>query len=408
MSTIVNAVDEDRLVSLTQQLIRIDSQYYGEGARHSEITAFLKDLCGSLGFEVHCAEPEEGFPLVVARLRGKIGKPVLAFMGHYNTVPIYDRSKWSFDPLGAEIRNGRIWGRGSADMKQAIAAMIEASRAIMESGTDLKGDLLLVFFAGEGKHYPALEYMVGPGRSYAGADWYIDADGRSGLGLIRGGSMGSIELRIRGSTGHIAYFRDDGTKPVNAISKMVRLLSRIEQIDDWMTYKTHPLFDRPWRYSNKPIFEIFKISGGTKPSSVPEDCVAGVDFRLLPSQTVERFLDELRSLIEKCRSEDPELEQVEVRTLRFEDYLDHWPDPRLIDEHPVVKSVVEVATPILGCKPEFHAINFDRPPLWKVGEVIQFGMLGRANAHSYDESTTIDGLTKTTKIFATLIERLLR
>ena len=252
MTNAMDAVKEQRVISLTQQLVRINSEYSEEGVHeHYKITNFLKDHYESLGMEVHYAEPEKGFPVVVARLRGKIGKPVLAFIGHYNTVLIGDRSEWSVDPLGGEIKDGRICGRGSGDMKNAIAATIEATTAVMESGTDLKGDLLHVWFAGEGHHHSALEYMAGAGRVYAGAEWYVDTDGDANIAKVAG-SMVWLQLRTRGRTGHTGLFLGDGSKPVNAISKMVRLLSRIEQVDQWMTYRTHPLFGKPWRYSTKP------------------------------------------------------------------------------------------------------------------------------------------------------------
>jgi len=400
----VSAVNEQRVVSLAQQLVRINSEYSEEGVRnHYEITNFLKGLYESLGMEVHYAEPEKGFPLVVARLRGKVGKPILGIIGHYNTVLIGDRSKWTVDPLGAEIRDGRIWGRGSGDMKKTIAATIEATRAVMASKTELKGDLVHVWFAGEGHHDSALEHMAGAGRAYAGADWYID-EGDANIGKVAG-SLVWIQLRVKGLTGHTAMYRGDGRKPINAISKMVRLLSRIEQVDDWMTYKTHPLFGKPRRYSTKPIVEIGRISGGIKVNQVPEECTAEVDFRLLPGQTAEKLFDELRSLIEKVRAEDEEFEPVEVKPVHIISSRP-W---ELTDDHPVVKAIREVATPILGSRPQWRGLVFgSRPPLWEFAEVIHFGVPGGADAHAPNESQTIDGLVKGTKVFAALIDKLLR
>jgi succinyl-diaminopimelate desuccinylase len=404
MTNAVSAVNEQRVVSLTQQLVHINSEYSEDGVReHYKITRFLKGLYESVGMEVHYAEPEKGFPIVVARLRGKTGKPVLGFIGHYNTVLVGDRSKWSVDPLGGEVKDGRIWGRGSGDMKRSIAATIEATRAVMESRTELKGDLLHIWFAGEGHHSSALEYMAGAGRAYAGADWYVDTDSDANIGKVAS-SMVWLQLRSRGLTGHTGLFRGDGGKPVNAVSKMVRLLCRIEQVDDWMTYKTHPLFGKPWRYSTKPIVEIGRISGGVKVNQIPEVCIAEVDFRLLPGQTVERFLNELRSLIEKVRGEDSEFEPVDIKPIQI-DSSRPW---ELTEEHPVVKVIHEIAPSILGRKPEFRGLGFgSRPSLWEFAEVIHFGVPGGANAHAPDESTSIDGLIKGTKVYAAMIKSLL-
>jgi len=151
--------------------------------------------------------------------------------------------------------------------------------------------------------------------------------------------------------------------------------------------------------------EIGRISGGVKVNQVPEVCTAEVDFRLLPGQRVESFLEELRSLIEKIQVEDKEFEHVEIKPIQI-DSSRPW---ELTEDHPVVKAIHEAATPILGRKPEFRGLGFgSRPPLWEIGEVIHFGIPGGANAHAPDESTSIDGLCKGARVYAALIERLLQ
>lgn len=400
------AVNEKRLITLTQQLVRINSEFSeGTVRNHYEIAGFLRDHSESIGLEVHYAEPEAGYPIVMAKLRGSVGKPVLAFIGHYNTHPIGDRAKWTVEPLGGEVRDGYIWGRGAGDMKKNIAAAIEATLAVRESGVELRGDVIHIWFAGEGHHDSALEYMAGEGREFAPVDWYLDVDWSEGGIAKVPGSWVWLEIRTQGLVGHSALLRGDGRKPINAISKMAHLICKIEDVDNWMSYEPHYLFGGPWRYSSKPIVEVNTIKGGAKVNEVADECHAMVDFRLLPGQCPETLLEELRGLIDRLRAEDEEFMPVDVQVSK----TCHSRPWELTDDHPVVRAIREAAGPILGREPEWQGIVYgSRPPLWQVGEVIHFGLAGGRNYHAEDESTCVDALIKGARVYAGVIEKLVR
>lgn len=398
------APNRDRLVALTQRLVRINSEFSeGEVRNHEEMAAFLSDKSGQIGLEVHCAEPEAGYPIVMARLRGADQAPVLAFIGHYNTHPIGDPAKWDFDPLGGRVEDGCIWGRGAADMKKGIAAAIEATQVVMEADVGLRGDIVHIWFAGEGHHDPALEYMAGEGRRFAPADWYLDLDGPEGKIAKVGGPWVWLRLRTRGLAGHSGLFRGDGRRPVNAITKMVHLLSEIEEVDSWMSFEPHQLFGEPWRYSDKPIVEVGKIAGGKKVNEVPRECEAMVDFRLLPGQSPQTLLKELQVLVAELQARDRELE-VEVGVFKTT-YSDC---PELTDDHPVVRAIREAAMPVLGHEPEWRGLIYgSRPALWEVADVIHYGVAGGRNLHAENECTGIDELVDGCHVYARLIEQLL-
>ncbi len=398
-------VNEDRLLSLTSKLVQINSEYAeGVVCNHREIADFLQEYSEKIGLQVHTAEPEPGYPIVMSKLPGSTGKPVLAFIGHYNTHPIGDYRRWSVDPLGGKIEDGYIWGRGVADMKKNLAAAIEATHTIMEAGIPLQGDVVHIWFAGEGHHDSALEYMAGRGREFAPADWYIDMDWAEGTIAKIGGPWVWLKLCTHGLNGHSAIFRGDERKPVNAISKMARLITEMEQVDQWMSYQPHELFDESWRYSTKPIVEVNTIDGGTKVNEVPDQCEVMVDFRLLPGQSPQQLQNELNALIERLRADDPEFMPVDVEVFKTT-YSRPW---ELTDEHPVVKVIHKVATTITDRKPPWTGLLYgSRPPLWEVAEVIHYGVAGGRDYHGYDESTRIKDLVKGSAIYAGMISHLL-
>ena len=82
-------------------------------------------------------------PDLIARIKGTGGGKSLILNGHIDTVPVGDLSKWKHDPFGAEIENGRMYGRGTTDMKGGIATMIFAVEALQKLGIKLAGDLML-------------------------------------------------------------------------------------------------------------------------------------------------------------------------------------------------------------------------------------------------------------------------
>ena len=131
-ANITAAVDADRLGALTLDLVRIRS-YTGDTR---EVAAAYARCLEGIGLEVELLHQFPQSPCVVARLRGTGSGPTLEFNGHLDTVPVPHPEPY--------IGDGRVYGRGSADMKGGLAAMAEAARAIKESGTRLKGDLLLV------------------------------------------------------------------------------------------------------------------------------------------------------------------------------------------------------------------------------------------------------------------------
>jgi acetylornithine deacetylase/succinyl-diaminopimelate desuccinylase-like protein len=127
---LLGRVDAERLQQTTLDLVRIRS-YTGDTR---EVAALYARHLEQIGLEVEVIREYPNAPSVVARLRGS--GPTLEFNGHLDTVPV--------DHPVPCVKDGRIYGRGSADMKGGLAAMAEAARVLVESGARFKGDLLLV------------------------------------------------------------------------------------------------------------------------------------------------------------------------------------------------------------------------------------------------------------------------
>src|SRR5690606_7235983 len=127
-------VDEEAVVALTRDLVRLRT-VNEDGAREAPAAQLVAETMRSFGWEPLITEVAPGRPNVVAVVEGGGGPGrTLAFEGHTDVVTEGDPGGWSVDPYGGEIRDGRLYGRGSADMKSGVAAMLHGVRALQLAG----------------------------------------------------------------------------------------------------------------------------------------------------------------------------------------------------------------------------------------------------------------------------------
>src|SRR4051812_43022235 len=114
----------------------------------------VADLLAPTGAQVELVETFPGRPSVGARLAGRPGGPRVVLNGHMDTVPVGDPASWSVDPHGAEIRDGRLYGRGACDMKAGLTAQIAVAHALADRMPEAAGELVLHFAVGEERAEP--------------------------------------------------------------------------------------------------------------------------------------------------------------------------------------------------------------------------------------------------------------
>ena len=156
--TLVQKIDDsrERAVAFLQQMIAIPSVTGDE----AKIQKFLADYMTKIGLDVDMWETDwgelkkhpayrpvdrgyEGRPNIVATLKGSGGGRSLLLNGHTDVIPVGGGEGWSDDPWSATIKNGRIYGRGSADMKSGVASHIMAVECLLAAGLKPKGDVYI-------------------------------------------------------------------------------------------------------------------------------------------------------------------------------------------------------------------------------------------------------------------------
>jgi succinyl-diaminopimelate desuccinylase len=322
------------------------------------------------------------------------GKPALSTYAHMDTVPV--DGTWSVDPFGGEVRDGMVYGRGTADMKGAMASLILALETIAETGMETVFDLHCLFCCDE-------EVGIAPGIKYLAREGYIKGD----LLWLEGGgqfpftmkAMAGIllaEVTTIGKCGHSGM----GMAGVNAIEGMVPVLRELTNLkqEEERRESMYPGIPQPGGDSDRmrPRFNLNMIEGGVKANIIPDVCRLTIDRRYLPDEDYETVAARIREAVERGREESCALDiQLEMHRL-FQ--------PIVIDEKsPGNLRARRALTRIYGWPPEDWVVagisaSTDMGEVWEYlpdVDIVGMGAVGPSTimkAHAEDECVAVADL----------------
>ena len=381
------AVDADEVVAFARALIAAPSE--NPGGTEDDAAAAAVDLLRGLGAEPEVIRSPEGRPSVVATLGTGEG-PSLAWNGHLDVVPAGSLDTWSHPPFEGHEAEGRLVGRGAADMKGPIGAALAAAAALRRADVDLAGSLVFHLAADEelaGIHGTKVLHELGLLRQ----DWCVcgePSELRGGLAQ-RGGAW--ITATAHGRAAH-------GSQPhlgVSAITSMARFVLRLpEALPDL----EHPLVGRP-------TVNAALISGGSAPNVVADRCEVDIDRRLIPGERdPEAVLEPFRSLATRIAEEHPDSD-VRVQIREWTDAAEAPNTGPLVDAvHQAIAAetgVDAVDAGFTGITDARYYINDARIP------TVILGPGSLADAHTANESIDIDELVIGARVYARIFATLL-
>ena len=382
------------LVLLLRDLIREKS--VNPPGNVSGVAEILRHHLSSIGMDVSLHTSAPGMVNVQAVLKGPSGKPRFLFNGHTDVVTEGDHSKWTVDPFEGVVKDGRIYGRGAADMKGGLAAITTSLRGLVESGMKLNGDVIFQAVADEEvDSIFGTKYMIKNG--LAQADMGIVAEGSvfGGRIAVRQAVRGNCWLKL--TTHGKAAHASNPSNGVNAVISMSKLLLALQKTQ--FEYMPHKLLPPP------TISPGTVIRGGSKTNIIPEQCEAEVDVRLVPGMTQESVVNKITQTIDTMRAEDPNFSaSVEV--------FAYAPAAQIDESSKVLGAAREATKAVVGYEPKLTAgygtndaaylINYAGVPT-----VCGFGPgdneTGRE--HGPDENVSIDDLVSFSKIYALTLMR---
>lgn len=388
---------EEQVISLCQKLIQQKS-YSGE---ESGVVGVLSENMKQMGFDEVTVDK---YGNIIGCIKGnRPGKKVL-FDGHIDTVPVTEEAEWLYPPFAAEIHDGKIYGRGTSDMKGAVAAMTcAASNYAKDTGKDFAGE---IYVAGV-VHEECFEGVAAREISKNVRPDYVVIGEASQLNL-KIGQRGRAEIVIEtfGKPCHSA----NPEKGINAVYKMAKVIEAIRTL----VPTHHPVL-------GDGILELTDIKSAPYPgaSVVPESCRATYDRRLLVGETKESVLEPINGLLEKLMAEDPELKvkasyavgRERCHTgneIEGERFFPGW----LYDKDDDFVQAVYTKLTGKGFTPEITQYNFCTNGSHYAGEakIKTFGLgPSRENlAHTLNEYVEIEQLTKVTECYYGVMEALLK
>jgi len=341
---------EGALLERLRAIIRVDN-CIPPGRNYDTLVDLLEPQFQGYGFATErVVIPEELWRAIPLPLEGervnlvatkKSGKPPLTIYAHMDTVPIEEG--WDYDPFGAELHDGRVYGRGVADMKGTIASLLTAAEIMQELGLEPVWDLTACLCTDE-------EIGVYPGVWHLAKHGYVTAPVLCMEGsqdpVLRLGSNGAVDVTItvKGRSCHSGA----NYLGVNAIEEMVPIMVELLALKQVVEARRSalPLAPAPGAPDHlRPMFNLDIINAGVKSNIVPATCTLVVNRRFIPEERYEDVEREIREAVERGAEKSRALE-VDVQ------FMKAYPAYRQSPDHPLAHKLVHIMKQLHGYKDE--------------------------------------------------------
>jgi acetylornithine deacetylase/succinyl-diaminopimelate desuccinylase family protein len=388
-AAVLAAIDPEEVIAFHRGLVRIPSINPPGDCR--EAISYVEKPLREAGFATRIVSNDETKPNVIVTYGREEGK-VLAVNAHVDVVPIGERAAWRHDPFGAELVDGRIYGRGAGDDKASVTAQVLAALAVQRSGIPLAGQLVVNEVSDEetagvaGAQFIMDEQFFTP-------DWVIV--GEQTLNRVCVGEKGSAPTRltVHGRTAHGAL-PWEGANAIEAMAEIIVALRR----EYWPKLKdrTHPFF-------HPSSASVNMITGGVKENVVPDKASIYIDRRLVPGEDPESVRQEILAIAREAIAgfDGVTVELGEIR----------WGGPATdvgID-HPLVKAMLGANERLgLSTEPTGFSMATDGRFFASAGyPTIIYGPGDPKLAHIPDEWVGVDELLDATRAYAVTMVRLI-
>ncbi len=379
-------IDHEGLVEFVRQLVRIPSVNRA-GAGEAPAAALVVELMQGWGWSPTVEEVAPGRPNVTCVVEGGMAGRTLMFEGHTDVVTEGDASEWTLDPFGADIVDGRLYGRGSADMKSGLGAMLFATRALQLAGP-FPGRVLLGALCDEEEMMIGVKHFVAGGHC-EGVDGVIVCEPEDGE--ICAVSKGAVRLRAdaHGRMAHGAM-PDKGANPLSALvdlsSGLANLQSELQQ-----KYGVH-------EHLGQVFVTPTVIQGGSfeQMNVIPAEASLAIDLRTIPGVDHEALIREVVLLGESAGQ--PHDVEIVVTVVDDRPSTDTPEDARVVQALLVAHEAVTGEMGVFGGVPG----STDGTILWRDGglDTVVYGPGGKWIAHQVDEFVELGAIAEAAEVYA--------
>lgn len=419
-SRVLSKIDgrREEIVGFLQGLIRIPSVTGSEKAYQEHLAGVL----GGMGFKVDMwdadeeelknkypgyffsrmfAPPLKDRPNVVGTLKGRGGGRSLLFNGHADVVSPEPVANWKHDPWGADIEDGKVFGRGACDMKGGIAAHIMAARILRDEGIELKGDLIIESPIEE--EGPGTGTLACQARGYrADAGIVTEPTNNRIMTSFVGGVYPMIFIEGRASHATMSW------EGVDAVEKAMVVVEAVKSYGAWRSSECrHPLFAEYPRVAGSSPITMFERADSRQIGTVPSLVLLGTRGTVMPGEDPDEIIRLMENWIKKAAEQDPWLKE---HPPKFNWYK-HGPrsvPAEIPTGHPLVQTLEDSFRLTAGGVPAIA--GFISPADWQslntaepVTPTLGFGPGDIRQAHTADEFVTVDQVIECTRVLAAAI-----
>jgi succinyl-diaminopimelate desuccinylase len=382
-------VDDAALLAFAQRLIRTRSVHEpGNGSSERGAAELVAGLMREFGWRPEIVEVAPGRPNVLAVVEGQGGDgPTLAFEGHTDVVTEGPREEWTVDPFGGEIRDGRLYGRGSADMKSGVASMLFGVRALQQAGPFPGRVALLVLCDEEGMMLGAKHFSASPLAARVDACIVCEPEGDE----VCTSAKGAVRLRIalHGAMAHGAM-PHKGRNPIKAMGSLLVALAGYEDT----LLERHGAHEHLGPSHVTPT--VLEAGSADQINVIPASARVAVDIRTIPGVEHAVLIDEIRALVDRAGAPLGVSAEVEV--------VDDRPAVEIAAGHRIVQAVVRAHEAEHGVTPSYGGVPgaTDGTILWRDARIpnVVYGPGDKWIAHQADEWVAVEDLGRYARVYA--------
>jgi len=383
----VSAIDHGLVLDVLKNLVATNSVNpdVGKGPGESALSDLLYDRLSSIpSLDVVKQSVVGNRSNVIAILRGTGGGRSLLLNGHMDTVGV---EGMTIDPFKPFIEDGLLHGRGACDMKGGIAAMVGAAKALAESRSRLRGDVIFTFVVDEEHLSIGIEKLV---EKYSADSAIVGEPTEMRIATAHKGFVW-IEVEFKGKAAH-------GSVPeqgIDAISHAARLVDRLRELQLSLNPHAHRLLGPPKIHTST-------IEGGTNWSIIPNRCVLRMERRTIPGESGEKVVKEVQGVLDALKKQDANINAT-VRTIL------NRPPLETVSTEPIVNTVQQVLGESAGTNVSVVGV-----PYWTDGAVLAnmgriptciFGPGDIRVAHSPDEYVKVDDVLQAAQVYRGIAQR---
>lgn len=396
-------------VDLLATLVRFETDN-PPGGNEAPAQHWVAERMQKLGMEVDLFDALPGRPNAVGVWKGTRGGRSVILNGHIDVAEVRQRALWARDPFDPVVEGRTMYGRGTSDMKSALAAYLFVVQQLQAAGVRLRGDVIIQSVMGEEAGEPGTRACTERGSR---ADFAIVGEATRARQVLA--AVGTMNLRITIRSPYtlhlharrLALHAGGGLEGANCLEKMAaRIIPALNDLErEWTVFKRHPVIPPA-----QTLINPFAIRGGGNPFFLPDECTLHVIVLYLPSESSDEVRRQVEDQIRRVAELDPWLRkyppQVEWDPAEYPiAFLPSDVDP----EHPGVRTLLEAGGEVMG---EPIQIGGGRGAICDSGWIAQGGtptvVWGPGDiywAHRIDERVDLDDVLAYAKVLALFLLR---